>query len=28
MGQQRKMQSYLEAEGAVAGYATIGETLS
>jgi hypothetical protein len=28
MEQQRKMQSYLEAEGAVAGYATIGETLS
>ena len=28
MGQQRKMQSYLEAEGAVAGYATVGETLS
>ena len=28
MEQQRKMQSYLEAEGAVAGYATVGETLS
>ena len=28
MEQQRKMQSYLEAEGAVSGYATIGETLS
>lgn len=28
MEQQRRMQAYLEAEGAVAGYATVGETLS